>query len=606
MIVVCHVILGFSRRGCYWLFSMTEFIIQTTYYKAIENTTLSPYFQAVLSGFPRDVRTATAKFNLEPKTTVYAVCPKCHTTYKPAYDGHIAIYQERCNFRRYTSRCGELLVRPKTIRGFRVNVPIKTFISFDFKDWIASLLARPGYEEMMDGAWQRIAESPKDGRSADIFHGSTIRGFKGPDKRTHFSLSGGKDAGRYLFAMSYDSFNPLRNIAAGKKPSIGVITISCVNLPIELRTDSDNMFLSGIVPGPSEPPLDCINPYLRPIVDTFLQFWNGVRFTRTCMYELGRLVLCAIILVVCDSPAARKVGGFASFKQEYFCTRCWCNKTLHGYKNVDMDTWVPRTNEDCRSCAEKFYSATSAEAAQSSFDRTGLRCSELLRLPYYDPSCFLVVDPMHNLLLGLIKEHFRYILGYKKTASKTPLPAFSSATMRVNISQDPSNPVPDPKAQRASVRKLVTWLEQPLEFDPNEQASFDAIVKKWGKSTIHVAAFVYVGRGVGCLPDSMGSNGFDDAIRKKSSKKDLAERLLSWVRPFCCFVNLTKPDTQLYSATCGGTCFQPSGPSSDHAGSRIWQSFLNRRDGDNLGGFGERCQTLLGDKCTNNTRIVWT
>jgi hypothetical protein len=334
MIVVCHVILGFSRRGCYWLFSMTQYIIQTVYFNAVNRTTLSPYFQAILSGFPRDVRTATTKFHIEPKTTIYAACPNCHTTYEPTCNGPLPVYRERCNYRRYGSRCGELLMRPKTIGDVLVNVPIKPFISFDFKDWVGGLLSRPGYEEMMDGAWQKMKETLPDGHSTDIFHRSTIRGFKGPDKKTHFSLAGGIDAGRYLFAMSFDSFNPLQNLAAGKKISIGVITLSCVNLPIELRSEDDNMFLAGIVPGPSEPPLDAINPYLRPLVDVFLQFWNGIYFTRTCLYELGRLVLCAIIVVICDSPAARKVGGFASFKQEYFCTCCWCNKTVHGYKTL--------------------------------------------------------------------------------------------------------------------------------------------------------------------------------------------------------------------------------------------------------------------------------
>ncbi|KAG6825227.1 hypothetical protein H0H87_009979, partial [Tephrocybe sp. NHM501043] len=41
---------------------------------------------------------------------------------------------------------------------------------------------------------------------------------------------------------------------------------------------------------------------------------------------------------------------------------------------------------------------------------TGIWYTELLRLPYYKPSTFVVVDVMHNLFFGLIKEHFK-ILG---------------------------------------------------------------------------------------------------------------------------------------------------------------------------------------------------
>jgi len=44
--------------------------------------------------------------------------------------------------------------------------------------------------------------------------------------------------------------------------------------------------------------------------------------------------------------------------------------------------------------------------------KTGIRWTELLRLPYFDPSRFVVVDAMHNLFLGLTREHFD-ILGIR-------------------------------------------------------------------------------------------------------------------------------------------------------------------------------------------------
>lgn len=244
-------------------------------FKLLGNTPMSAYFQAILHDFPRDVRTAVDQFHLEGKATVYAVCPKCDAMYASTYDGPIVIYRERCNSHQYSSRCGELLVRPKSIQHLRINVPIKPYVVFDFKDWMAGLLARPGYEEKMDKAWDRMTLSP-DGLSRDIFQGSTIREFKGPDKKTHFSLAGGEGAGRYLFSLGFDFFNPLTNKQAGKKIATGVVALVCVNLPIELRYKPENMFLAGIIPGPKEPLLEHINPYLRPIVDTLIDFWAGV------------------------------------------------------------------------------------------------------------------------------------------------------------------------------------------------------------------------------------------------------------------------------------------------------------------------------------------
>ena len=47
------------------------------------------------------------------------------------------------------------------------------------------------------------------------------------------------------------------------------------------------MFLAGIIPGPKEPHLDLVQPYLRPLIDSFLEFWAGVFFTQTLLKVLG-------------------------------------------------------------------------------------------------------------------------------------------------------------------------------------------------------------------------------------------------------------------------------------------------------------------------------
>ncbi|TFK19835.1 hypothetical protein FA15DRAFT_555048, partial [Coprinopsis marcescibilis] len=59
-----------------------------------------------------------------------------------------------------------------------------------------------------------------------------------------------------------DFFNPLTNKQAGKKKSIRLIGLVCLNLPPTLCYKPENMFLAGVIPRPNEPPLDCINPYL--------------------------------------------------------------------------------------------------------------------------------------------------------------------------------------------------------------------------------------------------------------------------------------------------------------------------------------------------------
>lgn len=532
MVVAVHVLLGLPRRGSYWLFSMAEYILEVCSSKL--TASLPPAFDWMFKNFPRDVRAATAVFNLEPTATVYAACPGCHEIYKTRLVNGVPTYQERCNSHRFGSRCGQLLVRPKKVSKRTIYVPILPFVSFDFKDWLSNLISRTGNEEAMDKAWDRM-NVPADGHVNDIFQGSVIREFKGPDKRTHFSVYGPQDAGRYLFSVGADFFNPLRNMAAGKKISLGIIAVVCLSLPIHLRYKPENMFLAGIIPGPKEPRLDLVQPYLRPLIDTFVQLWTGIRFTQTLLHALGRIIFCALILVVCDLPAARKFAGFASFKHEHFCSVCQCNLTDHGYEDFEYQEWQRRKRDTCRRQAERYHTAETKKQAKSSFDVTGVRWSELWRLPYFDPTKHLVVDPMHNLFLGLIKEHFQGILGYyppdtKKKNKQKAQPAKHDIDITITPTAD--NPFADDQTTRKSIRKLIDYLSAPLESSPDSEWR-GALEKKWSNGC-NKPALVYVARGLNVLPDTVqfvNGEPLDFAVphHPRVTKPTLAAHLMSWV-----------------------------------------------------------------------------
>ena len=118
-----------------------------------------------------------------------------------------------------------------------------------------------------------------------------------------------------------DFFNPLENKQGGKKASVGIISVVCLSLLGSHRYQFENMFLAGIIPGPKEPPLTTIRHYFTPLVDQFLALWNpGIYFSRTYNFPQGRLILAALILVVCDLLAARKLAGFASPTSNHFCS----------------------------------------------------------------------------------------------------------------------------------------------------------------------------------------------------------------------------------------------------------------------------------------------
>jgi hypothetical protein len=70
-----------------------------------------------------------------------------------------------------------------------------------------------------------------------------------------------------------------------------------------------------------------------------------------------------------------------------------------------------------KDAAMLFKNAKTKKEAQRISKSTGVKFSELLRLPYFDPVRMIVVDPMHAFLLGLVRnetekhlnqEHFNY------------------------------------------------------------------------------------------------------------------------------------------------------------------------------------------------------
>ncbi|KAG5331666.1 hypothetical protein C0989_007603, partial [Termitomyces sp. Mn162] len=100
--------------------------------------------------------------------------------------------------------------------------------------------------------------------------------------------------------------------------------------------------------------------------------------------------------------------------------------------------------------------------------KSGLQWTELLWLPYYKASTYLVVDVIHNLSLGLIKEHFQNILGYdpdnKKCKTKKGAPAKLTV---MNIQYNKANPKPDSETELKVFNDVYTfcqWLQQPIDF----------------------------------------------------------------------------------------------------------------------------------------------
>ena len=62
----------------------------------------------------------------------------------------------------------------------------------------------------------------------------------------------------------------------------------CLDLPPEICYKHEYMYVVGIVPGPNQPSLTDLNPYIEPLMDQMEQSWHrGTRFSRTAGHSSG-------------------------------------------------------------------------------------------------------------------------------------------------------------------------------------------------------------------------------------------------------------------------------------------------------------------------------
>lgn len=350
----------------------------------------------------KDVRSVFTSLDLHPPSKGYCCCPNCFCCYP------LEEFPDRCTNKATidSEPCGRTLRKTKFVDGRVRSHAARRYLYHDMKAWLGRMLCRPGMEEHLDRDVFDTGSSP--GEMRDIWDGRALKTFCWTDGK-RFVGSGKKDEGRYVFALNMDGFNPFGNKHGGATASTGALYMVCLNLPPHLRHRVENIFLVSIIPGPHEPSLVEINELIRPLVDDLLCFWKkGVYYTRTYKYDRRRLVRCALVPVICDLPAARQMMAFASHSSRHFC--CYCGLQSEDMENLDVEKWPPgvSSREEYVEIAER-WKAAPAKVQKTLFEQHGIRYSELLRLPYWDPTSYVVIDSMHGILLGLLRHHCRVL-----------------------------------------------------------------------------------------------------------------------------------------------------------------------------------------------------
>lgn len=130
--------------------------------------------------------------------------------------------------------------------------------------------------------------------------------------------------------------------------------------------------------------------------------------------------------VASDLPALRKITQFLGHKADLGCHMCKIravreNGTRGASGRMSYYTQSPceaRKNEEVRQQASDFNKAKSKLEAKTIAQHNGVRFSELVRLPYFDIVKMSFLDPMHTILLGMVRRETELNLAMLSTLQK--------------------------------------------------------------------------------------------------------------------------------------------------------------------------------------------
>ncbi|EFP80095.1 uncharacterized protein PGTG_05320 [Puccinia graminis f. sp. tritici CRL 75-36-700-3] len=114
-----------------------------------------------------------------------------------------------------------------------------------------------------------------------------------------------------------------------------------------------------------------------------------------------------------DLPACRRTLGLAGHaSNDNMCSKCHLPR--HQINSLDVSRVRKRSDQEHKQKALKARDAGSYTARQQIYKSNGIRYSKLCELDYWSLIDNHVIDPMHNLLLGVLAWHCKRIWGMTK------------------------------------------------------------------------------------------------------------------------------------------------------------------------------------------------
>ena len=339
----------------------------------------------------------------------FVICPSCNSLYhfRECYEQvGSRLLPKTCSFvsfpehpqRSRRKACNHRLVKEvKSKDGSSRLYPIKVYCFKSIKETLECMVKRSGFLDLCE-VWRK--RSIPDGYLGDIYEGKVWKEFMSINGRDFLS-----EPNNFCFMLNIDWFQPFKHT----QYSLGVIYLVLLNLPRSVRFKWENIFVVGIIPGPSEPQHD-INSYLAPLVDDLLELWErGMSVTVAGMLVTIHAVL---LCVACDIPASRKTCGFLSHSASKGCSKCLkvfpYDVVMRRLNFSGFDACPTRTHAQHVASAMQTLKAKSQTERDAMESSTGSRYSELMRLPYFDCVRFTIIEnPTANTSVVVVSTRHR-------------------------------------------------------------------------------------------------------------------------------------------------------------------------------------------------------
>jgi Transposase family tnp2 len=332
--------------------------------------------------FPTSLFLAKKMLNIFQPKMQLAVCTKCHKLHSAkdviAYkkEGKVAVMN--CSHKEFPNiptssrnpQCNNPLSTLKRNKGGTIVAPRALYPKPSVRQQLNMLYQRPDFESML-----KSAGGQREGNDiySDIYDGKVWKTF--PFNGNIFFTE--ETATTHLgLLINLDWFQPFTYT----QHSTGAIYASICNLPRLERNKPKNIIYLGFLPGPKEVGLECINHYLAPIVDEFLELWNGWRIPKTYECPDGLDIKAALIVGSSDTPATRKLFGHGGAAMK--CYKCEKRSIYsHEYKKThyggmeEYDEWMTRPADPLlhRQYAQEWIQCSSKSTRDNHFKEHGVR-----------------------------------------------------------------------------------------------------------------------------------------------------------------------------------------------------------------------------------------